>query len=428
MLLPTPPNFSPAQPALSGSTATATLAPVATLSRSRVDQSQQGKPPPVPPRRRGLWGIASALGERAASWSDGVGKEKRENKESSFQPPSKEKSLPGGVENVAAALEGGLSKDSHAEAALNSSSLPPPLPKRNANRSLNNRKEIDSITPVESSSQPTLTGTTDSNLIRTPPSSPVRTSLPAKSTHLRNSSLSQAVNVPLPDSRAGTPSSLPDVKINTHISNTTPTPSRTASPAPPVPRRAAARSKGGVGVVNMPSDGTRVDEKQKEDQLGHTVAEGVKTFPEMLANEEAAVEGDKKETQGEPAKLGSDLSERNVVEIKTIPADQEKLEALVSESGESNISTSGMNGIIKTAEAEKERKIGLPLLEEMSLPDARHEGQSSEQSLPTTGTAPRDVTDESEFVGTSSWEEKTWRELVRIRKDMFYARLGSLNP
>jgi LmbE family N-acetylglucosaminyl deacetylase len=32
--------------------------------------------------------------------------------------------------------------------------------------------------------------------------------------------------------------------------------------------------------------------------------------------------------------------------------------------------------------------------------------------------------DKGQYVGDGSWEEKTWKELVRLREDMFWARLG----
>ena len=32
--------------------------------------------------------------------------------------------------------------------------------------------------------------------------------------------------------------------------------------------------------------------------------------------------------------------------------------------------------------------------------------------------------DEGQYVSDGSWEEKTWKELVRLREDMFWARLG----
>jgi len=32
--------------------------------------------------------------------------------------------------------------------------------------------------------------------------------------------------------------------------------------------------------------------------------------------------------------------------------------------------------------------------------------------------------DRGQYVGDGSWEEKTWKELVRLREDMFWARVG----
>ena len=34
--------------------------------------------------------------------------------------------------------------------------------------------------------------------------------------------------------------------------------------------------------------------------------------------------------------------------------------------------------------------------------------------------------DIGQYVGDGSWEEKTWKELVRLREDMFWARLGGI--
>jgi hypothetical protein len=30
------------------------------------------------------------------------------------------------------------------------------------------------------------------------------------------------------------------------------------------------------------------------------------------------------------------------------------------------------------------------------------------------------------YVGDSTWEEKTWKEIVRLREDMFWARIGGV--
>jgi len=33
--------------------------------------------------------------------------------------------------------------------------------------------------------------------------------------------------------------------------------------------------------------------------------------------------------------------------------------------------------------------------------------------------------DGTPYVGDATWEERTWKELTRLREDMFWARLGS---
>jgi hypothetical protein len=35
--------------------------------------------------------------------------------------------------------------------------------------------------------------------------------------------------------------------------------------------------------------------------------------------------------------------------------------------------------------------------------------------------------DESQYVGDKAWEERAWKELVRLRADMFWARTGSVS-
>ena len=30
------------------------------------------------------------------------------------------------------------------------------------------------------------------------------------------------------------------------------------------------------------------------------------------------------------------------------------------------------------------------------------------------------------YVGDATWEERTWKEIVRLREDMFWARVGGL--
>ncbi|KAF7980583.1 hypothetical protein HWV62_37765, partial [Athelia sp. TMB] len=103
------------------------VSPAAVPSRTagveaKPDEQSTGKPP-IPPRKRGLWSMASALGERAASWTEsdkgrGSTPEKETEKVTRRVPPP----LPPQVNGTAAAPKAGP--------------LPaPPLPKRAVGRS-----------------------------------------------------------------------------------------------------------------------------------------------------------------------------------------------------------------------------------------------------------------------------------------------------
>ena len=49
--------------------------------------------------------------------------------------------------------------------------------------------------------------------------------------------------------------------------------------------------------------------------------------------------------------------------------------------------------------------------------------ESASKKAHTVETEDIDI---GQYVGDDSWEEKTWKELVRLREDMFWARLGGI--
>ena len=49
--------------------------------------------------------------------------------------------------------------------------------------------------------------------------------------------------------------------------------------------------------------------------------------------------------------------------------------------------------------------------------------ESASKKAQTVETEDIDI---GQYVGDDSWEEKTWKELVRLREDMFWARLGGI--
>ena len=265
---------------------------------------------------------------------------------------------------------------------------PPPLPKRSVNRSTTipqNHPPAPATALDESSSEASAHSRPDA----------------AESRHTRGgssasaSSLSRAAHVPLPESRPGTPApGLVEevVAVKVTVNGDATTPWRTASPVgltappptpPPVPRRAAARNRGTVsGIVgDSSSDGV------KKDWEGE--GEGRKVDVEMVVvvakeeEEAAAAATAAAETQGEEGQ--SEASEKmDDDETKTVTAELEKADRTV--------------------------------------------GGSDGQTWETEGGKILDKDDQqAQYVGTSTWEERTWRELVRIQKDMFYARIGAVH-
>lgn len=182
------------------------------------------------------------------------------------------------------------------------------------------------------------------------------------------------------------------MKVN---GDATTTPSRTASPAalagvhppPPVPRRAAARNKGTVpGVVGSSSDSdvTRKDLEAEGRKVGVEVVVGVKEA------ENASVAVAEVETEGEERQSKSITEKVDDDETKTVTA-------VLDEKADRTVSGASV------------------------------EGSSEGPTWEMQGAKTTDKDDQAQYVGTSTWEERTWRELVRIQKDMFYARIGAVH-
>jgi hypothetical protein len=119
---------------------------------------------------------------------------------------------------------------------------------------------------------------------------------------------------------------------------------------------------------------------------------------------------------------GETASDETTFKAVVIPAEEEKLEVVqqVREKKMDDLTipeseSGGMNGIIKTEEKK----------ESSQLEGEKPTTELEEEQPMSTDTDARKVDDgQTQYVGTLIWEEKMWTELVRIRKEMFYARLG----
>ncbi|KAH6918019.1 hypothetical protein BKA70DRAFT_6393 [Coprinopsis sp. MPI-PUGE-AT-0042] len=262
-------------------------------STSTASPSTPGDKPPIPPRKRGLWGFASAIGEKAASWSDPDKKKQHTPSNSVATPPPVPPRRDSGMGRrglplttapetpprqpaTQAALPPIPTSESNSSVA--SSPVAPPVPRRSEGRKKSppTPKALDlqgetgkDEAQDEALSTPTnkLLFDADSHqsplkndqplpsvedVVAAPAAGPTAASpsaveekkveesgkpVPMKSNPNR---FSLARSIPLPDSRPGTPSQAADVALHP--------PSRTASPATvPVPNGAAPPSSATTG-------------------------------------------------------------------------------------------------------------------------------------------------------------------------------------
>ncbi|KAF8155776.1 hypothetical protein B0H34DRAFT_798897 [Crassisporium funariophilum] len=458
--------------------------------------NSNGEKPPIPPRKRGLWGIASAIGEKAASWTESDSSSKKAaavtaSATASPLPPAPPVHPP--IHPSKSSSPRRLPPPlPPAHPTVSTLPIPPPLPRRSEGRSratpdLPPRNSLDSPTGDKGNtvvfnadepltSAPVSGTTAPSSSAGAPP--PIHLGLysstalnsdlppvplsPIRGTHLRTNSASAPLhiartltpsNVPLPDSRPGTPPVLP---------------SRTASPAagggapPPLPRRAAARGVRGVG--SRPTTPANVVAGGAGGAGGEVVASGggevVQTL--MQGGVGVVLGGDKDEGKkadaGEPATVvpdrstmvspasdefvdaaetatpGNEVEEPVISPIKSV-AEQTSKEAEATEQAPTDVikapeplSSGGL-----ASKAQRQSMIGVSEEEKgfaaESVAEAEVAAAEKYQELKDEEERRRIEKEKEEkyrygYVGDATWEERTWKELVRLREDMFWARVG----
>ncbi|KDQ58556.1 hypothetical protein JAAARDRAFT_671720 [Jaapia argillacea MUCL 33604] len=364
-----------------------------------ADGEKADAKPPVPPRRRGLWERASSI----ASTALGMEKEKEKEKKLPLTPPPTHPSLPPHVDPKSADPGPQLP-----------AAAPPPLPKRSQIRerertrstmgtpteeipALNgSTSEIGSPRPstdekptihvngltghgqddstdhgpsAMSSLPSTLSESTSQEHFSTPteefaslPSTPFATSpTPTPAPP------SVAESTPLPSSVPSTPT--PDDTFAKAIQNSSP--ARTASPAPPpVPRRAAARAR--PLSISTPRSGTPVPESVQESVPAPAPSEPSKPEVDVFTMADVQPVQD----QDEASVDNKTITQSTKEETPTLTESAAISEAKPSEDGSDN------------------------------------------------GSSDSEASSLEMYVGTATWEERSWKEITRLREDMFWARIG----
>jgi hypothetical protein len=391
---------------------------VQTVVKEKQPTMDTGRKPPVPPRRRGLWGLASAFGERAASWSEGDKDKVKENGKILPTPPTHP-----AVQNV--------------------TTTPPPLPKRSDSR----RK----VPPLVSSAGPQVNGSdaketaavekaeiqpiseslsisTEQVVAQTEPepepfltpTEEVSLFVSAKSTPEKapaDSASSSTVLVPESPPSAPTPASMP-LSTSTVNGNV-----RSASPAPPpLPRRAAARGPRPMTTWHTSQSPASNTEVALPDTETNVVASSTAT--------DEAVDISTDGTATATAEVAPDG-------VQSIPEEEEEPASRVPEAGVVVAAAGSEAGDVSSTSPLAPDGSVMPVHTSSVLPEDITKSPPAVQPTPTVREENNGVVGESldsknagedgeVYVGDATWEERTWKEVVKLREDMFWARVGGL--
>ncbi|KAF9567115.1 hypothetical protein CPC08DRAFT_746974 [Agrocybe pediades] len=355
-----------------------------------------GEKPPIPPRKRGIWGIASAIGERAASWGDSDKDKKKAvavavAAAAETPAPVEHRRVPPPLPPV------NPTRSSHAPPP------PPPLPKRNEGRGRSATPQpkapeevvetnvpatvSSSTAATEAAGATATTGTPKPLSIQTPPSSselpPVVAPLsPIRRSHLRNASSGtpppplppRAVRSPPPAVASATPTSipLPESRPDTPAGAAEPV-SRTGSPAvainssaggggapPPIPRRAAARAVRGAPGGSRPSTPANGDVTTNTSPT--TAAAGAAVAASVNGDDKAAEETKKveggAETKDGKADVGQDVAGESGLGTVAKDGDKSVDEEPASASATSTAAETAAEKVVVGGEENKEEEAG----------------------------------------------------------------------
>lgn len=364
-----------------------------------IPTSTSGEKPPIPPRRRGLWSMASALGEKAVSWGDGDKSKKAQAQTTTA------KNLPATPPPIHPSIA--------STTPLSSAPSPaPPLPKRSGGRgramSVSPNKPWK---PASAVTTPPVHDTIAEAPDQDTPASPATAAVLDQEEKKDKDVALPPTHVPLPESRPSTPV----------------VPPRTASPAPgaqvgappPIPRRAAARGS----QLNATRPVTPIV------PVSPILEEKGKT-EDVAAQNVSAPSDEVKPVGATEADIPKDNSPSDVADNLTAsPTVNGDVPESVDQNPKSESPVDKQGGV---AESEKQLPVGQDVgpvapnhkLEEVSNGDV--EGDAERDAKQEDHEDDSKGNDNEVYIGDTTWEERTWKELVRLKEDMFWARVGGL--
>jgi hypothetical protein len=76
--------------------------------------------------------------------------------------------------------------------------------------------------------------------------------------------------------------------------------------------------------------------------------------------------------------------------------------------------------------AESQAVVVDPSSEASQTRRASEDSSTHGKSIDTSSTKRSSTTDEEGYAGDATWEGRTWKEIVRLKEDMFWARVGGV--
>ncbi|KAH9852204.1 hypothetical protein C2E23DRAFT_903704 [Lenzites betulinus] len=199
-------------------------------------------------------------------------------------------------------------------------------------------------------------------------------------------SANEAAPVIAPTPIAAVPSTLLDEKP----------PSRAASPVPPpLPRRAAARARPSSVSVPQAVDAPKETAPQETAPASTAPVDGAAPAPVVEEPEPIVPEGEKTDVVAPT---------EDAAHAEVTPDEQEKAHE------------SWVNVDNASLESQSES-------EAHPSPEKYEEDVKVEPEVPEVS---EEKADDGQYVGEATWEERTYRELVRLREEMFWARVGAV--
>ncbi|KAJ7734567.1 proline-rich protein [Mycena maculata] len=386
-------------------------------------------PPPVPPRRRGLWGMASALGERAASWSGDGNKEKKAEEKGLPTPPPMHPTISAPSRPVEPAPP--LPKRS--EGRNRPAPPPPPRPEQPDLPNPHPELAVSAPAPAVAVKAKDAKLPAESELPNPHPEpvapAPVL-AVKAEDAKLKRFSAHQ---VPLPHSRPGTPAAAaspidaPPPAAAPGSTDAVPTapvaPTPGAAP-PPLPRRAAARA---VRPVPPPPE------------TASAATENAAAETPAVVNAGEAAGGD----EGAKAPVQETVEKVAEADASVPNAEETKPDAEAPPTPETSGDAAAVEEPAAAVEKEEEKAekatdeeakvdVDIPRVDSPPLEAAKEEVEKPaanghlDEDLKEKAQDTKEGEEHEAYVGDVTWEERTWKELVRLREDMFWARIGGL--